>query len=202
VVGDALMRWAPPLCVLCFPLLSLGCAPKGVYVDAAAYVTTHRAPATKGNVVREGDTLSIRVFGEESLSTATVVVRQDGTIPLPLLGEHAVIGLAPRTIAANLAKELEPYLKDPHVTVVLTPAPIVIHVMGEIDGTGRKEYQDDVLLPEVMADSGALTDFANRNAVFVLRGKDRIRFHYTDILRGLPPARDFKMEHRDFVVVE
>jgi polysaccharide biosynthesis/export protein len=179
-----------------------GCGPKGVFIEASTYVSTHRTEEREIDIIGKGDAISVRVFGEATLSSESLIVSSSGMITLPLLGDQKVVGLTPQAVGVNIGKALEPYLKDPHVTVVLTPAPIVIHVMGEIGSTGRKEYHGKVLLPEVLAESGALSQFANRKAIFVLRGKDRIRFNYRDILRGLPPARTFRMEDGDFVVVE
>jgi polysaccharide biosynthesis/export protein len=182
--------------------LGVACASKGVYTDATNYVAKHPTKSVDAEVIRPRDSVSVRVFGEPNLSADALVVRPTGVIVLPLLGEQQVAGQTTRTLAANVTKALEPYLKDPHVTVILTPAPLVIHVMGEIAATGRKEYRDKVRLPEVLAESGSLTPYASRSQIYVLRGKDRIRFSYQDVLRGQPPARDFWMEDGAFVVVE
>jgi len=186
-------------------LVALGlqaCASRGVYVDAASYVQSHPRKAKGVEIIRPGDRVSIRVFGEENLSADNLEVRPNGAIVLPLLGDRTVAGLTAAQLAANIKQALELYLKEPNVTIQHVAAPIVVHIMGEIGGTGRKEFKEGTHLCEVMAVAGDLSQFADRNGVYVLRQGDRIRFHYQDILRGRNPARDFVMQDGDFVVVE
>lgn len=179
-----------------------GCAGKGRYVEAQAYVA---AQPTKGAVletIRVGDSLTIKVFGEPNLAVDAAMVRGTGTIVLPLVGEQQVVGLTPKQLSQKITVALEPFVKDADVTVLLAPAPTAVHVMGEVGGGGRKEFKRPITITEVIAESGGLTQYANRKGIFVLRGGDRIRFNYTDILRGEAHVRAFYMKDGDVIVVE
>jgi polysaccharide biosynthesis/export protein len=192
---------SPRTLFVCSLLLG-GCAGKGTYIDAASYVASHQKATKAPEIIRVGDTLNVRVFAEPNLSAEGAVVGQTGTIVLPLLGEQQVNGLTPEQVSKNVSQALEAYVKDANVMVILLPAPIVIHVMGEIGGTGRKEYKKAVEITEVLAESGALTPYADRKGIFLLRNGQRIRFEYKHILRGEAYVRGFYLQDGDVIVVE
>ena len=72
-----------------------------------------------GNIYRIGteDELQITVWHEPELS-ASAVVRPDGNITLPLLGDVAVIGLKPDELQALLEDKLKPLVNEPQVAVI------------------------------------------------------------------------------------
>ncbi|MEK6528749.1 MAG: polysaccharide biosynthesis/export family protein, partial [Nitrospirota bacterium] len=70
-------------------------------------------------VIGEGDTLQISVWGSPELSMG-VVVRPDGKISLPALGEIKASGLMPTQLKVLLEEKLESVVKNPIVTVIVT----------------------------------------------------------------------------------
>ncbi|NLE87782.1 MAG: sugar ABC transporter substrate-binding protein [Myxococcales bacterium] len=189
-----------------FALLSasslLGCKDRGVYVDGFRYAPTDTPPPQPPEIVRVGDDVSVVVFGEAALSAKGARVSPRGTITLPLLGEVVAAGKAPQALARDLEKALAAYVTTPHVTVTIDQSPVVVTVLGEARGNGRFKLEGPVRLIEVLAQAGGLNEFADESSIYVLRGDQRIRFDYEDIIRGAPHARDFLMMSGDVVVVE
>ena len=70
-------------------------------------------------VIGPEDVLHVAVWKEADL-TATLPVRPDGKISLPLLNDVQASGLTPQQLAASLTEKLKKYIADPHVTVVVT----------------------------------------------------------------------------------
>src|SRR5208283_1024741 len=87
-------------------------------------------------VIGPDDTLHISVWKEPDL-TATLPVRADGMISLPLLNDVQAAGLTPMELRADLTEKLKKYLADPRVTVVVTAMNSQrVYVIGEVLHTG------------------------------------------------------------------
>jgi polysaccharide biosynthesis/export protein len=70
-------------------------------------------------VIGDGDTLSVSVWGASELSV-TVIVRPDGKITLPAVGDVKATGLTPKQLSDDLVMILDSFIKKPIVTVTVT----------------------------------------------------------------------------------
>jgi polysaccharide export outer membrane protein len=70
-------------------------------------------------VIGDGDGLDIAVWGVPELSV-NVVVRPDGKITLPAVGDVMATGLTPVELGRDLTKVLDSYVKKPIVTVAVS----------------------------------------------------------------------------------
>ncbi len=70
-------------------------------------------------VIGDGDTLSVSVWGVPELSVS-MVVRPDGKITLPAVGDVSATGLTPVQLSRDLTKVLDSYVKKPIVTVAVS----------------------------------------------------------------------------------
>src|SRR5437879_13784823 len=75
--------------------------------------------ASPDYVIGADDTLHISVWKEPDL-TATLPVRPDGKISMPLLDDVQAAGLTPMQLAAAMTEKLKKYIADPRVTAVVT----------------------------------------------------------------------------------
>lgn len=125
--------------------------------------------------------LSVLVFNHPELSTRDVraqvdprqergvLVSQDGTVNLPLIGVIRVSGLSSREVATLLTREYSRYIKHSHVTVDLLNKRVF--VMGEVRRPGRVDIVEDTTnLLEALSTTGDLTEFASRNSIKIIRG--------------------------------
>src|ERR1017187_2120400 len=78
-----------------------------------------KAQAGAEYVIGPEDVLHIAVWKEADL-TATLPVRPDGKVSLPLLNDVQASGLTPQQLAASVTEKLKKYIADPRVTVVVT----------------------------------------------------------------------------------
>lgn len=65
------------------------------------------------------DLVQVSVWHNPELG-ATIPVRPDGKISLPLIGDIVAGGRTPEEVAADVKKHLETYVRDPQVAVILT----------------------------------------------------------------------------------
>lgn len=134
------------------------------------------------------DVIEVFVWKEPELST-TVIVRPDGRITLPLAGELEAAGKTPASLQSDIAGELERYIEQPVVTVIVKEINSrQISVLGEVRRPGRYRIAQRTTVLDAIALGGGFTEFAHRNNVVVLRktssGVRRMRVPVQHILRN------------------
>jgi len=158
--------------------------------------------------VAPGDVLGVRVLNQEAMSAARARVRDDGRISLPFLQDVHVAGETPVAISRRLEVALASYVVSPVVTVTVEEArPLRVPVIGQVTRPGVYDLERGAGVLPALAAAGGLTDFAHRDAVYVLRPtRDRaplrIRFTFTALTRAEPKAASFVLRQGDSVVVE
>ena len=70
-------------------------------------------------VVGDGDTLQISVWDSPELSGSNIIVRPDGKITLPNVGDVTASGFTPEDLSKKLAEKLEAVVKKAIVTVTV-----------------------------------------------------------------------------------
>ena len=159
-------------------------------------------------VIGPGDLLSIRVHGQDAI-TSTVRVREDGRISLALVADPMAAGLTPATLADLLESQLKTYVNKPVVTVALEARrPNEVSVLGHVVTPGVYQFAHGTGLLGALAQARGLTPRADRDAIYVLRageagGKpERIRFRYASLLQSEGPASAFQLRDSDVILVE
>jgi polysaccharide export outer membrane protein len=124
-------------------------------------------------IVGPGDNLHIIVWRNPELSL-TVPVRPDGKFSTPLVDELVAHGKTPVVIAREVEKQLEKYIRDPVVTVIVTgfvgPYDQQIRVIGEAAKPQALPFKQYMTVLDVMIAVGGLTDFADGNNALIVRG--------------------------------
>ncbi len=94
------------------------------------------ANANEGYIIGKGDSLTITVWGEQELST-NVVVRPDGKISLPNIGEMTAAGVSPNNLRARISYALKEILFNPIVSVSVNSFPansVIVYGPGTVSG--------------------------------------------------------------------
>jgi polysaccharide export outer membrane protein len=121
--------------------------------------------------------------------SGSLLVRPDGMISMPLLGDVQASGLTPLALGDQIATKLKKYIQDPKVNVVITAINSKkIFLMGEFSKKGSIEMTPGMTLLQAIASAGGFTDFANLKKVYILRdeGGKRVRIpvQYKEALKG------------------
>jgi polysaccharide export outer membrane protein len=160
-----------------------------------------------GYRIRGGDRLQITVFKQEALS-GEALVRADGRVTVALVGDMVVTGKTPPVAAEEIATALSAtgFIDKPSVSVaVLETRSPTFAVIGEVRQPGSFDLQPGTTVLDAVALSGGLTEFANKERVFVIRkGKanQRVRFNWSRLSRSDGNSLKFLVEDGDVVVVE
>lgn len=163
------------------------------------------APAVSPDyIIGPEDTLHISVWKEPDL-TATLPVRPDGKISMPLLNDVQAAGLKPMQLADSITERLRKYIADPRVTVVVTAMNSQrIYVLGEVLHTGAMPLIPGMTVLQALASAG-FTQFANTKGIYVLRvenGKQRkIPFNYKQVIKGEATEQNIILKPGDTIVV-
>jgi polysaccharide export outer membrane protein len=155
-------------------------------------------------VIGAADVLLISVWKEPDL-TATLPVRPDGMISVPLLNDVRAAGLTPMQLAGSLREKLKKFVADPRVTVVVSQMNSQrIYVTGEVRHTGAMALLPGMTVLQAIASSG-LTQFANTKAIYVLRSdqgkQERFPVNYKSLLKGESSDRNILLRPGDTIVV-
>lgn len=174
--------------------------------SAKAAATPALAAGTRANtyVIGPSDVLTVTVWKQPGLS-GNLVVRPDGMISMPLLGDVQASGWTPPRLADRIAVDLTKFFRDPSVSVELAQINSKkIYLLGEVQKAGPVDMTPDMTLLQALASAGGPTDYANTKKMYILRGdagkQEKIRVHYKDALKGRTDANVF-LKSGDTIVV-
>ena len=186
-------------------LASVGCASAGSFVWYHQVPRAEWAAPVGEYVIAVGDTVNVRVYDQESLSTRGKV-RVDGRLALPMLGEVAVAGKAPRVLATEVEGRLKEFVLTPRVIVnVEETRPTSVTFVGEVARPGLLTIEPGTTLLQAFGQAGGPAEFADDTRIFVLRQHPtfrRIRFTYDALVHNEGGAATFVLVGGDVVVVE
>lgn len=147
------------------------------------------------------DVLEVRVWREPELSRA-YTVRPDGKISLFMVKEIVAVGLTPTELEALVVKAYSEILKNPIVSIqVLRVESKKYYISGEVYRTGAFPLVSSITILEAITMAGGIREFGNAKKIIIMRGKERIRFNYKDVLKGKNLEQNILLQPGDHIVV-
>jgi polysaccharide export outer membrane protein len=188
----ALMLVVPTTCTFA--------AEPAAQVDAKA-----TAPADFSYRVGPEDVIEISVWKEEGLKKE-VLVRPDGGISFPIVGEIRAAGKTAAEIRDEVTERLKRTINNPMVSVsVLKIAGNRVYVIGRVNRPGEYVAGRYIDVLQALTMAGGLTPYAAEDDIKVLRksdGRDEIFvFEYSDVRKGRKLEQNITLQGGDVVVV-
>jgi polysaccharide export outer membrane protein len=151
------------------------------------------------------DVLQISVWKDESL-TREVLVRPDGMISFPLIGEVRAEGRTAGELQKDIRAKLSPYIPDPTVSVAVTKVnSYKIYVVGKVNRPGEYLVGHYTNVMQALSLAGGMTPFASENGIRVLHaetdGQQVSLFHYGDVKKGRHLEENIVLQRGDVIVV-
>ncbi|HBF39741.1 MAG TPA: sugar transporter [Firmicutes bacterium] len=149
-----------------------------------------------------GDAIDINVWGYDELQEKDLMVRPDGKIAFPLIGEITVEGLTPGTLAEKLTSGLNVYIQNPRVTVNLTQMRTVrAYVLGEVNKPGMYEIAKSHKVLDFLGMAGGFTHYAAKKTVYVVHKKDGRyeKINLNDLLKKGDLTQNVELDEGDVV---
>jgi polysaccharide export outer membrane protein len=171
-----------------------------------AKTTTAAPPAAEEYTIGPDDVLAVNVWKEPDISR-NVVVRPDGRISLPLVGDLRAGGRTSVQLQEDIRVQLSNYLANPEVAVIVQEARSQkFNILGEVERPGSYPLSRSMTILDAIALAGGLRDFAKSRKIYVLRvttdgARTRLRFNYKEVIKGQSLSQNVELQPRDTVVV-
>ena len=137
--------------------------------DTGALPAPETRPAQTEYIVQPGDTLTLKFYYHPD-HDQDVVVRSDGKLLLPLVGEVQAAGLTPARLAEEIADLYSKNLRNPKVSVAVKATPQKgIFVGGEVGKPGLVPYRHGLTVVQAIMEAGGPKDTARVDQVVLLQ---------------------------------
>jgi polysaccharide export outer membrane protein len=155
--------------------------------------------------IQPGDLLGVSVWKEEEMSQQ-VVVRPDGYITIPLVGELQAAGDSIETLRLLITERLNKYIPDPVVTVsVQDLAGNTVYVLGHVNNPGVFPMVRNIDVMQALSMAAGTSTYAALNKIKILRRENgnliAIPFEYGDVEKGKHLEQNILLKAGDVVVV-
>ena len=162
-------------------------------------------PMPENYRLHPGDMLQIVVWKEADLQQE-VLIRPDGGMTFPLVGELHAAGHTVAELTQTLEERVRKYVPDAVVTVVLKAAGgSQVFVVGKVNHPGTFPLVGPLDVMQAISLAGGSTPFADLNGIRILRRNDghqtAIPFKYGQVQHGRHLEQNILLESGDTVVV-
>ena len=205
------------ICSFCLSLILVFNTPQLCAGDEKVSVPGKSEPAESGKEwspwtsvesykIGSGDVLEIMTWKEPDFSRDDVLVRTDGRITFPLLGDVLVAGQTPLQVKKDIETGLKDFVEGPVVTVtVKSPGSQKFYILGEVANTGEYNLLKDLTVLQAFALAGGFTDWASKKEIILMRnedGKEKIyRVNYKNIVQGKDFSQNIHIKANDTIIV-
>jgi polysaccharide biosynthesis/export protein len=179
--------------------------------DVAASQTNGRAPLAGAVIVDPAyligpeDALEISVWRDETLKSSALV-RPDGGVSFPLVGDFIVAGKTTSQVRDELTKRLGKFIPEPVVTVsVVRVSSYRIYVLGRVNKPGDFQVGRNIDVLQALTIAGGMTPFASEDGILIIRkveGKSTsIPFQYSRVRKGGDLSQNITLKSGDVLLV-
>ena len=147
------------------------------------------ATAQSDYELQPGDLLAVTVYEEAELSRE-VLVRPDGGISFPLIGDIAVAGLSTVDVRAEIETQLAEFIPGANVTVAVQQiSGNQVFVVGKVNRPGAYPIYRPLDVMQALALAGGTAQFAEVDDIRILRRdkdgeQEVLEFEYSNVVRG------------------
>jgi polysaccharide biosynthesis/export protein len=199
----------PPGPVSLSPMVPVGGAAQPDAAGAAnggtpAKPATPAPVSARTYVIGAEDVVAIHVFENQGFSVPTQVVRPDGMIAMPLVGEIMAANKTPEELASEITKVLvDKYMKEPpHVQVIVIDVRSKnYYLQGEVNKPGKYTLVVPTTIMQALVNAGGFKDFANKKDIKIQRGEKFIKFNYVEFTKGKHLEQNILLQPDDQIYV-
>jgi polysaccharide biosynthesis/export protein len=153
------------------------------------------------------DVLDITVWRNADLSKQ-VLVRPDGRVSLPLIGDITAVGKTAAELAEVISAKLKEFKENPQVSIVVKEVnSYAIYVLGEVAKPAKYPLKSKTTILQAITLAGGFLPTAARNKLVVFRfgengEKDvKLRASYDDIVLRDEAGQNITLKPGDTLVV-
>jgi polysaccharide export outer membrane protein len=75
------------------------------------------------------------------------------------------------------------------------------YITGEVNRSGIFPLVVPVTVLEALTNAGGFREFAKKNKITILRGSERIKFNYNEVIKGKNPQQNIPVKDGDYIIV-
>ncbi|MDP2044232.1 MAG: polysaccharide biosynthesis/export family protein, partial [Candidatus Omnitrophota bacterium] len=178
--------------------------------DLGAKAALQVEPVEREYYIDVGDILDISLWQIPDLSKPEVIVRPDGKISFPLIGDIRAEGITLTQLDNDITEKLKTYVKAPEVSIMIRrfgEQTNRVSILGEITSPGVYRFSSPPSVAEVVASAGGYTKYSVINSIMVIRGAgggkkpEAIRINLAHILKGNKYANNIWLKPNDIIYV-
>jgi polysaccharide biosynthesis/export protein len=152
------------------------------------------------------DVLTVNVWKEPELSVKEVMVRPDGKISLPLVGDIQASGQTPTQLQDKVTERLKEYVANPAVTIaVLRIASLSISVVGKVGKPGVYYIGSPLTVLDLLARVGGFQEDARKKQITIVRQEGNqtlhFNFNYNEVSIGKNLKQNISLKSGDVLIV-
>jgi polysaccharide export outer membrane protein len=152
-----------------------------------------------------GDVLEVSVWKDEAL-TRQVIVRPDGKISFPLIGDVLAQGRTVDELRQSIEAEIKVFVPDAPVNVMIVQVGSPkVYVVGKVAKPGLYIMGEPLRVMQVLAMAGGTTPFAKKDDIIIIRKEGDhqkiFEFNYSKVAEGKDLDQNIRLEPGDTVVV-
>jgi polysaccharide export outer membrane protein len=155
-------------------------------------------------VIGPEDQIEVTVWSDNRIG-GQFLVRPDGKISMNLLGDVQAAERTPAALAGEIADLLKQkdIIRRPEVNVkVLQVNSKKFSINGEVMKTGSFPLVVPTRVMEALVNAGGFKDFANKKDIVIIRGKERLKFNWNDVVKGKKTEQNVFLQPGDIIIVK
>ena len=151
------------------------------------------------------DVLEVHVWKEPDFSR-TLLVRPDGQITMPLIGDIQASGLSTVALKSLISIKLKRFIDNPGVTVILIESNSKkFYIIGKINQPGTYPLSYNMTVLQALSVAGGLAEWADKDSIRIIRksgGKKVIlKFDYDRAISGRNLEQNILLKPNDTIIV-
>lgn len=153
------------------------------------------------------DVLEISIWGEPELQRANLVVRPDGKVSFPLVGDLEVAGKTTAEVKEQLESAIQQYIPQASASVIVTQmGSMQFYVLGKVARPGMFNIATELNVLQALSMAGGLTPFAKEGDIVIVRTQAdgrtvRLPFDYNAVKSGKNLEQNIILQRGDVVLV-
>lgn len=159
-------------------------------------------------LINSGDIVSLQVWNEPTLSAEQLLVRPDGYLSVPAIGEVKAGGKSINQLEDLVSEKLDKYLKDKPTVIgsILAVNGSQVFVLGKVNAPGAYPMIRSLDVTQAIAMARGLNSFASEGKIKVLRrnsiGEQKaISVKYNKIKAGEELDKNIMLKSGDVILV-
>ncbi|MDR3553307.1 MAG: polysaccharide export protein [Syntrophobacteraceae bacterium] len=156
--------------------------------------------------IAPADILQISIYGEDALARDGLVVRPDGKISFPLIGDLEVAGLTTSEVKKIVEQKMRRLVPQANAAVIVSKlGSLQYYIVGKVEKPGMYDVSKSLTVLQLMALAGGPTIFAREKNIYILRNhggsSEKLPFNYHEVKYGKHLEENIVLQRGDVVLV-